>query len=178
MTCLNTSNSQIRLCRWQYDLQVRTLTKWLSKDSRRSWSSDSVGTGLANVWYFNFVVYNFMEHLQSIFFILRSCRACQLRICILSVTLLMLCCLLHTQRAAPLWIFSKLRGSLTWDAPQNLPVPPIIRGGSRYSFDGGVVAIFTKINGTNCSPKVVLACRSVSHVFCRSHCHCSNVPGF
>ena len=58
-----------------------------------------------------------MEHLQSIFFILRSCRACQLRICILSVTLLMLCCLLYTQRAAPLWIFSKLIYFLMYKNP-------------------------------------------------------------
>ena len=41
------------------------------------------------------------------------------------------------------------------------------RGGSRDSVDGGLSyrAIFSIIDGTNCSPKVVLACRSVNLVF-------------
>ena len=40
------------------------------------------------------------------------------------------------------------------------------RGGSRDSVDGGLSygAIFS-IDGTNCSPKAVLACRSVNLVF-------------
>ena len=41
------------------------------------------------------------------------------------------------------------------------------RGGSRDSVDGGLSygAIFSIIDGTNCSPKAVLACRSVNLVF-------------
>ena len=43
------------------------------------------------------------------------------------------------------------------------------RGGSRDSVDGGgglsYGAIFSIIDGTNCSPKAVLACRSVNLVF-------------
>ena len=44
------------------------------------------------------------------------------------------------------------------------------RGGSRDSVDGGGGglsngAIFSMIDGTNCSPKAVLACRSVNLVF-------------
>ena len=40
-------------------------------------------------------------------------------------------------------------------------------GGSRDSVDGGLSygAIFSIIDGTNCCPKVVLACRSVDLVF-------------
>jgi hypothetical protein len=44
-----------------------------------------------------------------------------------------------------------------------------VRGGSRDSVDGGgglsYGAIFSIIDGTNCSPKAVLACRSVNLVF-------------
>ena len=40
--------------------------------------------------------------------------------------------------------------------------PYTIRGGSRDSVDG---EIFSIIDGTNCSPKAVLACRSVNLVF-------------
>ena len=44
------------------------------------------------------------------------------------------------------------------------------RGGSRDSVEGGegglgYGAIFSIIDGTNCSPKAVLACRSVNLVF-------------
>jgi hypothetical protein len=41
------------------------------------------------------------------------------------------------------------------------------RGGSRDSVDGGLSygAIFSIIDGTNCSPRAVLACRSVNLVF-------------
>ena len=47
----------------------------------------------------------------------------------------------------------------------------IFRGGSRDSVDGegggglSYGAIFSIIDGTNCSPKAVLACRSVNLVF-------------
>jgi hypothetical protein len=45
----------------------------------------------------------------------------------------------------------------------------ICRGGSRDSFDGegglSYGAIFSIIDGSNCSPKEVLACRSVNLVF-------------
>ena len=44
-----------------------------------------------------------------------------------------------------------------------------VRGGSRDSVDGGwglsYGAIFSIIDGTNCSSKAVLACRSVNLVF-------------
>jgi hypothetical protein len=43
-----------------------------------------------------------------------------------------------------------------------------VRGGSRDSVDGGGLsygAIFSIIDGTNCSPKAVLVCRSVNLVF-------------
>ena len=50
----------------------------------------------------------------------------------------------------------------------NTMCTPDIRGGSRDSVVGGGLsygAIFSIIDGTNCSPKAVLACRSVNLVF-------------
>ena len=43
----------------------------------------------------------------------------------------------------------------------------IIRGGSKDSLDGGLSyeAIFSIIDGINCNPKAVLACRSGNLVF-------------
>ena len=47
------------------------------------------------------------------------------------------------------------------------PMTHEYRGGHIDSFDGELIdrALFSMIDGTNCSHKAVLACRSVNHVF-------------